>query len=622
MQATVSPGCSSSTESLSSTYSYPPEDNSHIPLAATLYPTEEEFKNPLEYIESIKEIGEKYGIVKIVPPGRYKLDPADDFSDLGVRANSFKFICKIQNIHQLQFRNKEQKYHFDQIQAARGKNLLPSNHVETTDINSTSPLKRKIFELFPTSPQKRVKPTISNSMEDQTSNLELSEPSPTDDLFGFERTKKEISLSKYKDMADEFYESFFTRRIEEAKQNQSPSKQEMKKLARSGGSKKIGQSLNYIDNVDQITSDDIEKEYWRIVHNQEESLTVQYGNDLPVSDYQSFFPQGWKCDWDAKILPKLPDSLLSFLNIDIPGVNIPMLYVGMLFSSFCWHVEDHFMYAINFIHHGACKQWYGIPAHGAEKFEAVFRKMFPHLINGQPAILHMLVTQISPSLLAREGVPVYKIVHEPGTFIITFPRAYHAGFNQGFNIAESVNFTTPSWLQYNRLALSKYYDCKRATTFPSEQLILSAVTAIISGKRQREKSKFFDQTSQYLKSELNTITQEETELRRKLLEHITDKVPNQMPQISNRNIERLRTCSQKDNNMRCCNCSSDCYISGACIRHSKKKEDYYCLKCAITKAINDQNFGEKCHLIERVPIKDLEVLYDKLNTIIDARQQQ
>eukprot|EP00962_Isochrysis_galbana_P030141 scaffold9749_cov39-Isochrysis_galbana.AAC.1 len=32
-------------------------------------------------------------------------------------------------------------------------------------------------------------------------------------------------------------------------------------------------------------------------------------------------------------------SLLRFVNYDIPGVNTPMLYFGMLFSMFCWHVE-------------------------------------------------------------------------------------------------------------------------------------------------------------------------------------------------------------------------------------------------------------------------------------------
>ena len=40
-----------------------------IPYAPVFYPTKEDFEgNPLEYVEKIRPVAEKYGICKIVPP--------------------------------------------------------------------------------------------------------------------------------------------------------------------------------------------------------------------------------------------------------------------------------------------------------------------------------------------------------------------------------------------------------------------------------------------------------------------------------------------------------------------------------------------------------------------------
>lgn len=41
--------------------------------APTFYPTEKEFEDPLEYIESITSQAEKYGLCRVVPPSNFKV---------------------------------------------------------------------------------------------------------------------------------------------------------------------------------------------------------------------------------------------------------------------------------------------------------------------------------------------------------------------------------------------------------------------------------------------------------------------------------------------------------------------------------------------------------------------
>ncbi|SCO75370.1 JmjC domain containing protein [Plasmodium vivax] len=74
---------------------------------------------------------------------------------------------------------------------------------------------------------------------------------------------------------------------------------------------------------------------------------------------------------NIKSLPFIKGSMLRNVDISIEGVNIPWLYVGTLFSSFCWHTEDNYFASINYQHWGNPKIWYVIPPLYSDKVEDV-----------------------------------------------------------------------------------------------------------------------------------------------------------------------------------------------------------------------------------------------------------
>ena len=87
-----------------------------------------------------------------------------------------------------------------------------------------------------------------------------------------------------------------------------------------------------------------------------------------------------------------------------------------------------------------------MPASDAEKLEAVMERAAGELFAEYPDIMHQLTVTLNPNVLMAAGVRVVRAFQRAGEFMITFPRSYHAGFNQGFNFAEAVNFLPPDWV--------------------------------------------------------------------------------------------------------------------------------------------------------------------------------
>lgn len=208
---------------------------------------------------------------------------------------------------------------------------------------------------------------------------------------------------------------------------------------------------------------ELEKEYWKYVEdNLGERIKVEYAADLSSQEYGSGFPQFSDSEysthpWNLNNLDQLKNSLLQIWNSEkISGINIPWMYVGMLFSSFCWHYEDVMMYSINYMHKGEGKMWYAIPPQDRVKFERIAKEKLAILFDEDPNMLLNITAMISPVYLAENGVNVYKTEQRPGEYILTFPESYHAGWSTGFNVAEAVNIVSKSWIDYGMKSMSVY----------------------------------------------------------------------------------------------------------------------------------------------------------------------
>ncbi|XP_071387125.1 lysine-specific demethylase 4A-like [Centroberyx affinis] len=192
-----------------------------------------------------------------------------------------------------------------------------------------------------------------------------------------------------------------------------------------------------------VDFEELERKFWK-------NLTFNpplYGADVSGTLYDPDVTE-----WNIGHLNTILDTVENESGIKIKGVNTPYLYFGMWKSTFAWHTEDMDLYSINYLHFGEPKSWYVVPPEHGKRLERLAKGFFPGNAQSCEAFLRHKMTLISPSILKKYGIPFEKVTQEAGQFIVTFPFGYHAGFNHGFNCAESTNFATQRWIDYGKQA--------------------------------------------------------------------------------------------------------------------------------------------------------------------------
>lgn len=81
----------------------------------------------------------------------------------------------------------------------------------------------------------------------------------------------------------------------------------------------------------------------------------------------------------------------------------------MLFTSFCWRLQEHLLHNASYRHWGKPMQWYAVPASASEAMTDAFARALATEAASQPGVLWSPATLLDPASLLAQGVPVTSV---------------------------------------------------------------------------------------------------------------------------------------------------------------------------------------------------------------------
>ncbi|KAL9997103.1 putative [histone H3]-dimethyl-L-lysine(36) demethylase [Helianthus debilis subsp. tardiflorus] len=420
-----------------------------LPLAPVFYPTDTEFSDPIAYISKIEKEASVFGICKVVPPlpkpskkyvvanlNKSLLKCPELGSDVKVNnaVNDGEARAVFTTRHQELGHNKRTK----EVGSAAGLGSgsgLGSGQLYPPVVNKQVWQSGEIYTLDQFESKSRAFARSQLGMVKDVSPLDV------ESLFWKAACEKPI----YIEYANDVPGSGFGEPV-------GPTRFLRKHRRRRGVDRYKYNTVcsDTSEQVDDKVNDFDSRKGESVMCSSSSSVnTLKKDTDLLNNEIEG--SSGWKlsnCPWNLQVIARSPGSLTRFMPDDIPGVTSPMVYIGMLFSWFAWHVEDHELHSLNFLHIGSPKTWYAVPGDYAFTFEEVIRSKAYGDIDRLAALtlLGEKTTLLSPETVVASGIPCCRLVQNPGEFVVTFPRAYHIGFSHGFNCGEAANFATPKWL--------------------------------------------------------------------------------------------------------------------------------------------------------------------------------
>lgn len=466
-----------------------------LPLAPEYRPTDTEFADPIAYISKIEKEASAFGICKIIPPlakpskkyvlfnlnkslakcpelgsdavcSSSKLDPGDRENDGDFRA---VFTTRQQELGQ---NSKRTRGAVQPQQPAVHKQVWQSGEIYTLEQFES---KSKAFARSLLGAAKEISPFIIETM------------------FWKAASEKPI----YVEYANDVPGSGFGEPSGPARYFNRHRRKRIFKRNRQESSVWKKYEVDTVRNSPKHDNQDVSNK-----NNPSSSLETLASGSSPtlLSDETAGFSRqknsnackemegttGWKLansPWNLQVIARSPGSLTRFMPDDIPGVTSPMVYIGMLFSWFAWHVEDHELHSLNYLHTGSAKTWYAVPGDYGFAFENVIcTKAYGGNVDRLDTLtlLGEKTTLLSPEVVVASGIPCCRLVQNPGEFVVTFPRAYHVGFSHGFNCGEAANFGTPEWLKVAKEAAVRRAAMNYLPMLSHQQLLYLLTMSFVS----------------------------------------------------------------------------------------------------------------------------------------------
>lgn len=617
------------------TFPSPKNDNEEARLveAPTFHPTEKDFQDPLEYIDKIRPIAEKFGICRVVPPPNFK--PECKVSD------DMRFTAYNQYVHRMLHRwgpNVKEMMAIKKYLATQSITLthppwIGGMEVDLPHLYQTVQSLGGLKEVIEKKKWQKVADgmKIPKSAQDRVTKLDdiyCKYLLPYDTLSPEEREKlfDEVETDWAKRESKALQTQTAPSSDNDAEDDDEDSSDETEecivkgrnmplnafyRIARNTQRMWFGESQPPAGEAEGASAIDVEAAFWKHVAERKRHVCVHAasidssgrGFGFSVAKNSPFA----RHPWNLKVLTNNAGSVLRALG-PLMGVTVPTLHVGMLFSACCWYRDPHGLPWIEYLHTGAKKIWYGIPDEHSDNFRDALSKMVPRYCKSKTIWLPSDTAMVPPELLVKNGVPLCQTVQEPGQFIIVFPKAFTSSICTGYLVSESVYFAQSSWLVTAEQVFKDIQESCEPSIFSFERLLFS----IINDTRSH-----VDVLKQILPTVMN-IRERELEYRG-LLENAGLSNTERLPLPDSGKRRRGKKVKEDDGDFECETCRANLFVS---LVSNSQDDCVYCLPHACQILTRKKQLLKHCTLMYTYSEVELDDLIHKLEDKIEAKSKK